>query len=441
MQPLRIALRNVVRHHKRTLLLGGAVAFGFFIFTLINGFTGGLLDTVESNLANAFGGHIYVSGTEVSEQGSEISVVRDTAYVDAALTVIKDRIASYNTRSAANASLIFGSKEETQFLVGVEIDQEVRLLEGLTFVEGDPEAFRATETGILLPTETIEKLGLEIGERIIVKAMTINGQLNIGDFIVTGSFQSEEDFGFAVGYAHIEALNALINMGAGQYQTLNIYLKDLSEIAAATDAIYAELASLAKVVPRDQGDSGPDFALAFGLGGLPSVDEADRWGGTKFDVTNVNDNLEGLNALVNVMNTIGLVIFLIIILIIMVGVMNSYRMVMIERTSEIGTMRAMGVQRRGIRNIFIWEAFFIAFSGAITGLILALLTMGALGLIAFGPSDFSFFLDQGHLQFAITAPETLANILLICAMSVASVLIPARAAARLKPAEALRASY
>jgi len=439
-QPLRIALRNVVRHRKRTLLLGGAVAFGFFIFTLVNGFTGGLLDTVESNLANAFGGHIYVSGTEVSELGSEISVVRDTAYVDAALTVIKDQIASYNTRSAANASLIFGSKEETQFLVGVEIDQEAGFLDSLTFAEGDPEAFRATETGILLPTEMIEKLDLEVGESIIVKAPTINGQLSIGDFIITGSFQSQEDFGFAVGYTHIKSLNTLLDMEAGQFQTLNIYLKDLGEVEQATDALYAELGSLAPVVPRDIDTSSRDFALAFGLGGLISVDEADRWEGTKFDVTNVDDNLEGLNALVNVMNAIGLTIFLIIILIIMVGVMNSYRMVMIERTPEIGTMRAMGVQRGGIRNIFIWEAFFIAFGGAISGLILALLVMGGLGLIAFGPSDFSFFLDRGHLQFAITVPETLGNILLICVMSVASVLIPARAAARLKPAEALRAS-
>jgi putative ABC transport system permease protein len=440
-QSIRIALRNVTRQFRRTLLLGSAVAFGFFIFTLINGFTGGLLDTVEGNVASAFGGHIYVSGTEVSELGSELSVIRDTSVLEDALLVLEDSIASYNTRSSANASLIFSTKEETQFLVGVETAQEGAFLENITFVEGNAEAFLTTETGLLLPSNTLEKLGLEVGESVIVKATTINGQLNIADFIITGSITGQENFGFAVGYARIGALNALLDMEPGQYQTLSIDLEDLSLVEAATDILYQELDARAATVPRDADEGGPDFRLAFGLGGLISVDEDERWEGTKFEITNVNDVLEGLNTLVNVMNGIGLTIFLIIILIIMVGVMNSYRMVMIERTAEIGTMRAMGVQREGIRNIFVWEAFFIAFSGAATGLVVALLTIGGIGLIDFGPNDFSFFLEQGHLRFVITVPETLGNILLICAMSVASVLIPARAAARLKPAEALRASY
>ena len=52
--------------------------------------------------------------------------------------------------------------------------------------------------------------------------------------------------------------------------------------------------------------------------------------------------------------------FVVILIIITVGIINSYRMVMMERTAEIGTMRAMGVQREGVRNIFLWEALFVA---------------------------------------------------------------------------------
>ena len=62
-------------------MLGGAVAFGFFIFTLINGFTGGLFNTVEVNVADAAGGHIYVDVSEVFYLGSEITVIRDTTVV------------------------------------------------------------------------------------------------------------------------------------------------------------------------------------------------------------------------------------------------------------------------------------------------------------------------------------------------------------------------
>ena len=125
MQPLKIAFRNVSRQRKRGFLLGGAIAFGFFIFTLVNGFTGGLLTTVEGNIAGALGGgHIYVSGSEVSAQGSEISVIRDTDTLDEALTVIQDQIASTNTRASANSSLTFSANEETQMIEGVNFAEE-----------------------------------------------------------------------------------------------------------------------------------------------------------------------------------------------------------------------------------------------------------------------------------------------------------------------------
>ena len=149
MQPLKIAFRNVSRQRKRGLLLGGAIAFGFFIFTLLNGFTGGLLKTVEGNIAGALGGHIYVSGSEVSAQGSEISVIRDTGTLDEALTVIQDQIASSNTHASATSSLTFGANEETQMIEGVNFAAENGFINDLTFVEGSAQAFLANDNAHL----------------------------------------------------------------------------------------------------------------------------------------------------------------------------------------------------------------------------------------------------------------------------------------------------
>lgn len=443
MQSLRIAYRNVLRQGKRTALLGGAIAFGFFIFTLLNGFTAGLLDSVAENFADASGGHIYVAGSEVSDLGSEISVIRDRAAVEAALRSIDEQILSYNTRSSARASIIFGSKEESVTLEGVNFAQESDFIDSLSFAEGSKDAFLANPNGILLPEETLEDLGIEVGESVILKTTTINGQQNVGDAVVVGSLVAQSLFvpGAPIfGYGHIEMLNGLLNMSGDQYQTLNIYLNDLEAIDSATKTLHTELARTTTVEPREEnrGFAPPDPS-ELGFGGLSSVDEGERWEGTRFEVTNLNDNLEGINALVGVINAIGLIIFLVIIVIIMVGIMNSYRMVMIERTAEIGTMRAMGVHKGGIRNIFIWEALFVALSGTLIGLLVAFLAMGGVGLINFGTgSAFSLFLNQGRMNFTISPLGTLGNILLICLMSAAAVYLPARAAAQLQPAEALR---
>lgn len=444
MQSLRIAYRNVLRQAKRTALLGGAIAFGFFIFTLLNGFTAGLLSSVSTNFADLSGGHIYVSGSEVSSLGSEISVIRDTGTVENALSSVNEQILSYNTRSSARVSIIFGSKEETAFLEGVNFAQETELLDGLRFAEGSAETFLTSPNGILLPEDVLEDLGIQVGETVIIKTTTINGQQNVGDAVVVASLVEQNLFvpGAPIfGYAHIETLNELLNMTADQYQTLNIYLNDLENIDSATDTLLAAIAQNGVVEPREERSFGPPSPEDIGFGGASVIDEAERWDGTKFEVLNLNDNLQGIEALVGIMNAIGLIIFVIIIIIIMVGVMNSYRMVMIERTAEIGTMRAMGVHKSGIRNIFMFEALFVAIGGTVVGLIVAFITMWGVGLIDFGQdSAFGLFLNGGHVAFNWSFVQTLANVLLICLMSAAAVYVPARAAAQLQPAEALRAA-
>ncbi len=445
LQSLRIAYRNVLRQSKRSLLLGGATAFGFAIFTLLNGFTDGLVGSVSQNFARNLGGHLYVSGSVVSALGSEVSVVRDTATLDDALNSIREQVRSSNTRSSARVSVIFGSREETVELTGVNFGQETGVLDTLGLSAGSPEAFVTNQVGILLPEGTIRDLGLELGESVIVKTTTVTGQQNVGDFVVLGSLAEQELFAAGTtsqSYAHLGAVNELLGLGAGQYQTLNLYLNDLAELETATNTLHNALAGTAPVEPRDTqtGFSLPDPAEFLGFGGPSSVDEADRWQGTKFTVTNLNDRLESVTALVTVINAVGWIVFIVILVIITVGVMNAYRMVMIERTAEIGTMRAMGVQKAGIRNIFVWEALFVALGGTLAGLAIAALSMAGIGLIDFGSGGaFSLFLNQGRFAFDLSFATTLFNIVLTCALSAAAVYVPARAAARLEPAEALRA--
>jgi putative ABC transport system permease protein len=81
----RIALRNLSRQKKRSVLLGGAIAFGIMIVTLINGFAGAFIENVSENFAYLMAGHVFVSGSEKTLSGKQISVIRDSAAVNAAL--------------------------------------------------------------------------------------------------------------------------------------------------------------------------------------------------------------------------------------------------------------------------------------------------------------------------------------------------------------------
>ena len=82
MNALLIALRNLTRQKKRTILLAGAIAFGILIVTLINGFTGSFVMNVGENFSNILAGHIFVEGKEKLSNGRVISIIRDDNILD-----------------------------------------------------------------------------------------------------------------------------------------------------------------------------------------------------------------------------------------------------------------------------------------------------------------------------------------------------------------------
>ncbi len=72
----------------------------------------------------------------------------------------------------------------------------------------------------------------------------------------------------------------------------------------------------------------------------------------------INQIMEPVEQMVGVLNKVGLIIFLILLLVTMVGITNTFRMIMIERTREIGTMRAFGMQRGGRCATFFFGRLF-----------------------------------------------------------------------------------
>ncbi|MBN1532150.1 MAG: FtsX-like permease family protein [Spirochaetes bacterium] len=141
-----------------------------------------------------------------------------------------------------------------------------------------------------------------------------------------------------------------------------------------------------------------------------------------------------------VLNLITLTAVLVLFFIILIGVINTLRMTIRERTREIGTIRAIGMQRRDVRRIFILETAFLTLFASIAGVILAFIAMGVLSLIPFnvGDNPMGILLVRQHLHFLPTVGGILGNIALIMVIAVVTAFFPARRAANLSSAEALR---
>lgn len=111
---------------------------------------------------------------------------------------------------------------------------------------------------------------------------------------------------------------------------------------------------------------------------------------------------------------------------------------MIERTKEIGTMRAFGMHQKQVKHIFLWEAVFLGLLGCLAGLVLSAVVTLVVGSIRFNAApSMQFFLDDGRISFALSLPETILNTALVVFTSLIAAYWPARAAAKLSPMKAL----
>ena len=445
-QLIRIAARNTTRQKKRSLMLGGAIAFGFFIITLINGYSAGLVDSVKDNISWQFGGQIYITGAELSKRGSEIAVLGDAETALGAVSALGDQVASIHQRSKASGSLHFGTREETVRLEGVDLAGELELLDHFEVLAGNI-ADLLKPSSVAIPEEAARKLGVDVGEAIMFRVATVTGQQNVGEFIVVAITAGDAGLGFASAYTAKAGLNELIGLAHDEFQSLNVYLKDINSVDQAADAIHAGLATKATVEPRmefgnDESSHMSSMRRMIGMGGIRSVALDEQWTGTKFTVTTIEDVMAPILSLVGILNLTSFWVFVILVVIIMVGILNSYRMVLLERTAEIGTMRAIGVQKSGIRDIFLWEAFITSAVGALAGFAVALVIASLLSVFDLGGSGlFSLFLADGRLAFRAAPLDTVRNFAIICLMSLAAAYLPARAASSLEPAAALRATY
>jgi putative ABC transport system permease protein len=125
--------------------------------------------------------------------------------------------------------------------------------------------------------------------------------------------------------------------------------------------------------------------------------------------------------------------------IVLFTVTNTMSMTVVERTAEIGTLRAMGVQRGGIRAQFLAEGLLLGVIGASAGVVLAIVLAAIINGagLHWTPPGYSTPVPLRLLIGAV--PQLLAGAwLALVAMAALAALLPATRAARLQVVDALR---
>ncbi|HJQ08930.1 MAG TPA: ABC transporter permease [Candidatus Saccharimonadales bacterium] len=152
-----------------------------------------------------------------------------------------------------------------------------------------------------------------------------------------------------------------------------------------------------------------------------------------YEARTAKDAQKLLNQIITVLQSIVLVFGLIALIASFFGVVNTQYISVLERTREIGLMKALGMSRGGVSRLFIVEATWIGFIGALLGSLVAIAVGTALNPLI---SDKLNFGDERLLIF--TVPQIAGLIIFLMLVTTLAGLLPAHKAARLDPVEALR---
>lgn len=396
---LRIALRNLLRHRRRTLLVLLAIGLGVTAVVGVRGFLNGLQSSIVLGFAEG-----TIGAMQVHRQGFMQSL--DMAPLSPSIDLTGDVLARIEAvpgvratapRIAFPGMVAVGDASAFAIIVAVDPAREIAV---------SPKRRDHVVTGAWLASPTASLMGMELAHSMNASASSpvallsndIDGVMNAVDTALVGTLAAPTQG---------EKKLVLVSLAAGQ--ELLRMPGQATEVAVAVH----ELAEVDDVAARVRNALGPGY-------------EVHTW---KQLAPVAKDVVETQNAALNIVT-------LIFLFVILMGLANAMLTSVLERVREIGTMLAVGARRRQVLAMFVIEAAILGVAGAAIGSaagsgIVGALAFNGVNLTTPGASVAQHIVPFVELSF-------LGGMVLLCTVgAVLASLWPAWRASRLRPVEAL----
>jgi ABC-type lipoprotein release transport system permease subunit len=416
---LRLALRNLGRHRRRTVITAAALAAGVALFIFMDSMLHGIDTESQRNLVwYETGSGRIVSAAQHAEL-ERVALQHELVDYQPVLAALAARGVAAAPRVRFAGELFFGEGSLPVRLVGIDpaLDPTVfrlpeSLLPGGGFLEtGVP--------GLLLGAWMTDDLGIAVGDFVEVRTRTRHGAMQTLELELAGILLSP---------------NPTINKGVG-FLPLDVVQFDLDLEGVTEIALGALRTRLGRSIPVPAGATlereirrlNEELASAF-----PGV-VAVGWTELARDYLALLESDSAGNS----------VMLLLVFLIAAVGVSNTMLIAVYERIREFGVMRALGMDDAAIRATMVLEAGAIGLIGSLAGL--AVGAAATWWLVQWG-IDMSGLYGNINLGYRVTGVFRgawnpgimLTAVIFGVAASMAIALLPARRALRLDVVQCLR---
>ncbi len=429
LQLFLIALRNLASHRRRTFLLGGAIAGVTGLLVVLLGLSFGIKATLLRSATTLMTGHVNVGGFYKVSAGQGSPVVTGSEKL---LGLIRQKVPELDyvvSRGRGWAKLVSDNGSSVQVgLAGIDVDTETGFRQVIQLREGQLEGLKEKNT-VLVFEEQAKKLDVKVGDTLTLSAPTLRGSNNTVDVRVVAVAANVGLMSSFNVFLPNDTLRTLYQLNPDATGALQLYLKDMADIRVVQERLRRELPgegyALMDPDPRA-------FFMKF------ETVAREGWTGQKLDITNWEDEVSFVQWTITALDGLSGVLIFVLLVIIAVGIMNTLWIAIRERTREIGTLRAIGMQRTRVMAMFVIEALSLGLLGTVVGAMLGTAVCLALNAANVSlPPAVQFFTMSDRLHLAVNPNAVAGSVVFITACTTLISLVPSFLAARMKPVTAM----
>jgi len=405
----KIAIRNLMRYKRRTILTASLVAIGVIFVLLFVGVTGSFKSLMTGQMTDSMLGHIQIhrKGYIASIDNLPLTMnmkAQTVKKLEKTFQGMPD-VESYSPRIKFGG--MFSSFNETTNirLNGVYPEMEMKTLPMLAsrIMTGE----KTIKKGEIVIPELLSKgMKVNVGDTIVVIATNKDGSVNGKQLRVSGVIEGITGPGGRDGYVHIEDAMEILRMEEMEISEIAIRLKDFGKLHSVYNSLTAMLSG-----------------------------ELNKQGKPVFEV----HTWEALTPFYNVIRMIDIMTIFIkamLIAVVLISVMNVMIMAVYERIREIGTIAGIGTMPGKILSMFVIEGFWLGIIGAVAGNIIGI---GIIYILNVVKITFDFGRQTGLVLSPAVSLQDIATIsIIVVFVAVLGSLQPAFKASRMEPIKALR---
>ncbi len=405
---IKLALRNIFRNRRRSLLAVLSVLLALALMTFMEGMLNGMLGSITLNSVKTDSGHVQITTQAFRDRVRFMPVDANIADPESVVRAIQadptvgPMIDLTAMRLKFGTILTYGGRNKTALGIGGDPETEKKLLMlDRSIVKG---AYPSGPREIAVGADLAADLGVDEGSVLKVQSATAEGSTNMRKLKVAGIFRTGMDtLDSSVFFLSLDDARALLKTGGGVQQIM-VMLKDYKRAKTAAEAI-------AKILP--------------GMAAVPWSESSDMFG----FLSMAEAMFLSIYAFIAVLGTVIIV--------------NIMMMVVLERRREIGIMKALGVSRSEVLGIFTAEGLILGVFGSLAGTLLGLAATAAVGAtgIDLGESMKGMNFPMTSTIYPAISVWGLVKVFFIGVVTAGLIsILPARRAARMNAVAAIKAA-